>query len=93
MRVASAILIYAHLLIVCSRNEDAERDCDAVLRLDNKNVKGHFRRGQARVALQKLHEAETGMSIRHFMRLSLMRLKTSPRRSNWTRQMTLRSKS
>ena len=42
------------------RNEDAERDCDAVLRLDGKNVKGFFRRGQARVALQKLKEAEAG---------------------------------
>ncbi|KAL7279714.1 hypothetical protein ACG7TL_006121 [Trametes sanguinea] len=40
------------------KNEDAERDCDAVLRLDPKNVKGLFRRGQARVAMQKLHEAE-----------------------------------
>ncbi|OSD02441.1 TPR-like protein, partial [Trametes coccinea BRFM310] len=42
------------------KNEDAERDCDAVLRLDSKNVKGLFRRGQARVAMQKLHEAEAG---------------------------------
>ncbi|KAI0720997.1 hypothetical protein C8T65DRAFT_631887 [Cerioporus squamosus] len=40
------------------KNEDAERDCDAVLRIDGKNVKGYFRRGQARVALQKLMEAE-----------------------------------
>ena len=45
-----------------SRNEDAERDCDTVLRLDSKSVKGLFRRGQARVALQKLREAEQGMS-------------------------------
>lgn len=82
MRVASAFLIFAHLLIVCSRNEDAERDCDAVLRLDSKNVKGHFRRGQARVALQKLHEAETGMSKRPLTRSSLMLLQTSPRRSS-----------
>ncbi|KAI0768962.1 hypothetical protein BD413DRAFT_478204, partial [Trametes elegans] len=42
------------------KNEDAERDCDAVLRLDGKNVKGIFRRGQARVALQKLNDAEAG---------------------------------
>ncbi|RPD80169.1 TPR-like protein, partial [Lentinus tigrinus ALCF2SS1-7] len=42
------------------KNEDAERDCDAVLRIDKKNVKGYFRRGQARVALQKLKEAEAG---------------------------------
>ncbi|KAI0748223.1 hypothetical protein C8Q80DRAFT_1170805 [Daedaleopsis nitida] len=40
------------------KNEDAERDCDTVLRLDRKNVKGYFRRGQARVALQKLKDAE-----------------------------------
>ncbi|KAH9891962.1 hypothetical protein C8Q73DRAFT_97250 [Cubamyces lactineus] len=40
------------------KNEDAERDCDTVLRLDSKSVKGLFRRGQARVALQKLKEAE-----------------------------------
>ncbi|KAJ2991674.1 hypothetical protein NUW54_g8131 [Trametes sanguinea] len=46
------------------KNEDAERDCDAVLRLDSKNVKGLFRRGQARVAMQKLHEAEAGTETR-----------------------------
>ncbi|KAI0671049.1 hypothetical protein C8Q78DRAFT_1033682 [Trametes maxima] len=40
------------------KNEDAERDCDSVIRIDGKNVKGLFRRGQARVALQKLREAE-----------------------------------
>ncbi|KAI0366954.1 hypothetical protein BV20DRAFT_1055279 [Pilatotrama ljubarskyi] len=38
--------------------EDAERDCDAVLRIDGQNVKGLFRRGQARAALQKLQQAE-----------------------------------
>ncbi|KAI1795778.1 hypothetical protein LXA43DRAFT_989520 [Ganoderma leucocontextum] len=43
------------------KNEDAERDCDAVIRLDTKNVKGYFRRGQARVALQKLKEAESDL--------------------------------
>ncbi|TFK89150.1 TPR-like protein, partial [Polyporus arcularius HHB13444] len=42
------------------KNEDAERDCNAVLLIDSKNVKGYFRRGQARVALQKLKEAEAG---------------------------------
>ncbi|KAI0655501.1 hypothetical protein C8Q70DRAFT_1020499 [Cubamyces menziesii] len=40
------------------KNEDAERDCETVLRLDSKSIKGLFRRGQARVALQKLKEAE-----------------------------------
>ncbi len=45
---------YARCIV---RNEDAERDRDTVLR---KNVKGYFRRGQARVALQKLREAEAG---------------------------------
>lgn len=39
------------------KNEDAERDCTTVLRLDAKNVKAMFRRGQARVALERLKEA------------------------------------
>ncbi|EJF65951.1 TPR-like protein [Dichomitus squalens LYAD-421 SS1] len=42
------------------KNEDAERDCETVIRLDKKNVKGYFRRGQARVALQRLKDAEAG---------------------------------
>ncbi|OCH92602.1 TPR-like protein, partial [Obba rivulosa] len=45
------------------KNEDAERDCTTVLKLDEKNVKALFRRGQARVALQKLHEAEAGERV------------------------------
>ncbi|KAH9946033.1 TPR-like protein [Epithele typhae] len=44
------------------KNEDAERDCDAVLRLDKKNVKALFRRGQARLALQRLDDARSGSS-------------------------------
>ncbi|KAI0629882.1 hypothetical protein C8Q77DRAFT_1220063 [Trametes polyzona] len=44
------------------KNEDAERDCDTVLKLDAKNVKGYFRRGQARSALQKLQDAPTAPS-------------------------------
>ncbi|KAI0643060.1 hypothetical protein C8Q79DRAFT_1095705 [Trametes meyenii] len=40
------------------KNEDAERDCDSAIHIDGKNVKGLFRRGQARVALQKLRYAE-----------------------------------
>ena len=51
------------------RNEDAERDCDTVLRIDRKNVKGYFRRGQARVALQKLKEAEAGACSSSFVSL------------------------
>ncbi|EPS98608.1 hypothetical protein FOMPIDRAFT_1031313 [Fomitopsis schrenkii] len=39
------------------KSEDAERDCDRVLALDTKNVKAVFRRGQARVGLQKLAQA------------------------------------
>ncbi|KAF9800992.1 hypothetical protein IEO21_10231 [Rhodonia placenta] len=42
------------------KNEDAERDCTTVLRLDAKNVKAMFRRGQARVALERLKEARDG---------------------------------
>ncbi|KAI0350330.1 hypothetical protein OH77DRAFT_1489178 [Trametes cingulata] len=42
--------------------EDAERDCDAVLRIDRHNVKGLFRRGQARLLLQKLRQAEEDFS-------------------------------
>ncbi|OBZ71398.1 RNA polymerase II-associated protein 3 [Grifola frondosa] len=49
------------------KNEDAERDCDAVLKLDRANVKALFRRGQARAALQKLREAEA--DFRHAKRL------------------------
>ena len=56
-----------HLLVcplkcvhVVARNEDAEKDCDAVIPLDKKNVKGYFWRGQARVVLQKLKGAESG---------------------------------
>ncbi|KAI0823216.1 hypothetical protein BC628DRAFT_1385221 [Trametes gibbosa] len=45
------------------KNEDAERDCDAVLRLDDRNVKGYFRRGQARLALRKISEAESDFSV------------------------------
>ncbi|KAH9849532.1 hypothetical protein C2E23DRAFT_861936 [Lenzites betulinus] len=45
------------------KNEDAERDCDAVLRLDAKNIKGYFRRGQARLALQKLPDAASDFSL------------------------------
>ncbi|PFH53281.1 hypothetical protein AMATHDRAFT_45559 [Amanita thiersii Skay4041] len=39
------------------KNEDAERDCTTVLRLNSSSVKAFFRRSQARVALRKLSEA------------------------------------
>ncbi|PCH40316.1 TPR-like protein [Wolfiporia cocos MD-104 SS10] len=42
------------------KNEDAERDCSTVLRLDARNVKALFRRGQARGALQRLGDAREG---------------------------------
>ena len=45
-----------------NRNEDAERDCDRVLALDPRNIKALFRRGQARVGLQKLVDARDGAS-------------------------------
>lgn len=48
----------AELLI--RRNEDAERDCSSTLALDPKNVKALFRRAQARIALNKLPEAQLG---------------------------------
>lgn len=44
------------------RNEDAERDCTAVLALSAFNAKALFRRGQARVGLGRLNEAEQGES-------------------------------
>ncbi|KZT11767.1 TPR-like protein [Laetiporus sulphureus 93-53] len=44
------------------KNQDAERDCSTVLRLDARNVKALFRRGQAKVALQKLREAQDAES-------------------------------
>ncbi|EKM61554.1 uncharacterized protein PHACADRAFT_204723 [Phanerochaete carnosa HHB-10118-sp] len=40
-----------------SMNEDAERDCDVTIRLDQRNVKARFRRGQARIGLDKLEGA------------------------------------
>jgi hypothetical protein len=42
------------------RNEDAERDCTSVLKLQAKNVKALFRRAQARVVLGKLQDARAG---------------------------------
>ncbi|KZT64243.1 TPR-like protein, partial [Daedalea quercina L-15889] len=42
------------------KNGDVERDCERVLILDKNNVKAMFRRGQARVALQRLNEAKDG---------------------------------
>jgi tetratricopeptide (TPR) repeat protein len=42
------------------RNEDAERDCTTVVTLHASNVKGLFRRAQARTALNKLSDAQKG---------------------------------
>ncbi|KZT19993.1 TPR-like protein, partial [Neolentinus lepideus HHB14362 ss-1] len=39
---------------------DAERDCTTVLNLSPKNAKAYFRRGQARVGLEKFAEAQNG---------------------------------
>ncbi|KDN41707.1 hypothetical protein RSAG8_07238, partial [Rhizoctonia solani AG-8 WAC10335] len=44
-----------------NKNEDAERDCTTVLKLQSKNVKALFRRAQARVALGKLPEARADL--------------------------------
>ncbi|KAJ6486194.1 hypothetical protein C8R47DRAFT_1278683 [Mycena vitilis] len=43
------------------KNEDAERDCSTVLALSKGNVKGLFRRAQARVAMGKLPEAQADL--------------------------------
>ncbi|KDQ11161.1 hypothetical protein BOTBODRAFT_35703 [Botryobasidium botryosum FD-172 SS1] len=45
-----------------NKNEDAERDCNAVLKLSPGNVKALFRRAQARIGSGKLSEAETDLS-------------------------------
>jgi len=45
---------------VTPRNEDAERDCTTVIKLNASNVKALFRRGQARIALNKLSDAQKG---------------------------------
>lgn len=74
---------YARCII---RNEDAERDCDTVLRIDRKNVKGYFRRGQARVALQKLREAEAGELCRS---VSPVRFPQNTRRADFTAALEL----
>ncbi|KAJ7733560.1 hypothetical protein DFH07DRAFT_967957 [Mycena maculata] len=44
------------------KNEDAERDCTAVLTLSKNNVKALFRRAQARAALGKLAEAHDDLT-------------------------------
>ncbi|KAG8713712.1 hypothetical protein FRC11_011317 [Ceratobasidium sp. 423] len=44
-----------------NKNEDAERDCTTVLKLQANNVKALFRRAQARVALGKLPEARADL--------------------------------
>ncbi|KAF9516362.1 hypothetical protein BS47DRAFT_1327509 [Hydnum rufescens UP504] len=41
--------------------EDAERDCTTVLALSKINVKGLFRRAQARISLNKFHEAKADL--------------------------------
>lgn len=44
-----------------NRDADAENDCTKALGLSEKNVKGLFRRGQARIGLGKLKEAQNGI--------------------------------
>ena len=48
------------MFYLCSRYEDAERDCTTVLSLSKSNVKASFRRGQARISMGKLLEAREG---------------------------------
>lgn len=45
------------------RYEGAERDCTTVLSLSKSNVKALFRRGQARISMGKLLEAQEGFSV------------------------------
>ncbi|TFK52695.1 TPR-like protein, partial [Heliocybe sulcata] len=42
------------------KHGDAERDCTTVLSLTPQNAKAYFRRGQARVGLEKFAEAQNG---------------------------------
>ncbi|CUA72558.1 hypothetical protein RSOLAG22IIIB_10113 [Rhizoctonia solani] len=44
-----------------NKNEDAERDCTTVLKLQSNHVKALFRRAQARVALGKLSDARADL--------------------------------
>ncbi|QRV92323.1 RNA polymerase II-associated protein 3 [Ceratobasidium sp. AG-Ba] len=44
-----------------NKNEDAERDCSTVLKLQPTNVKALFRRAQARVVLGKFADARTDL--------------------------------
>ncbi|KAF8332965.1 hypothetical protein F5887DRAFT_564238 [Amanita rubescens] len=44
------------------KNEDADRDCSAVLKLSSSNVKALFRRGQARSALGRLLDAQRDLN-------------------------------
>ena len=44
-----------------NRNHDAERDCTTVITLEPGNVKALFRRGQARVGLDSLIDAQKGI--------------------------------
>ena len=61
------------LTLLSFRNEDAERDCSTVLDLGKNNVKGLFRRGQARVALGKLLDARKGRLALRFASVSYWR--------------------
>jgi hypothetical protein len=60
-RTAVHILFPLNINGLTCRNEDAERDCSAVLTLSKSNAKGLFRRAQARVGMGKLSEAQEGV--------------------------------
>lgn len=53
--------LYVMGLLMMSRNQDAQSDCKTVIMLDPANVKALFRRGQARIRLNRLIVAQKGM--------------------------------
>lgn len=56
-------LLTVECAICVCRNHDAERDCTAVIALEPGNVKALFRRGQARVGLDRLIDAQKGTHL------------------------------
>ena len=53
----------AFAYIKTSKFQKAENDCSTALSLDNKNVKSFWRRGLARIGLEKYQEAKEGIEM------------------------------